>query len=135
MDPHYSIVKYPWLGVWSFVKILVAEDTKQVQDSLEVCFAEWNFEADMVGTGLEAVEKAAANQYDLILMDIQMPGLNGYEAAVKIRKGLNKNTPIIALTASANEKRSLEAGMNCVVEKPFNPDFLKARIEEWAVGA
>ncbi len=92
--------------------------------------------ADFVVNGREAVDKAEQNLYDVILIDIHMPVMDGYEAAVMIRKLDNKvkaNTPIIALTASVNNnvaQKIIDAGMNDYLSKPFNPEHLFKKIKD-----
>ena len=104
--------------------ILLVEDTDSVvlmlRDYLELS----GYKVEIARDGLEGVSKAIALRPDLILMDVQMPGLDGLEATRRIRKesGL-KNTPIIALTALAmpsDRERCLEAGMNDYFSKPIN---------------
>jgi CheY-like chemotaxis protein len=97
--------------------------------------------------GLEAIEAASTRAYDLILMDIMMPNLDGIEATRRIRSlpGSASQTPIVALTASADRDdviRYLEAGMNDVIEKPIKPDrlcavlmLLAAQPEDGAIAA
>ncbi len=72
--------------------------------------------------GLEAIKKAAMQEYDVILMDIQMPELNGYDATIRLRE-MNYSKPIIALSANAfpeDVKNSIDAGMNDHIQKPFS---------------
>lgn len=104
-------------------RILVAEDyvinQEVIQDILELM----DIEVDIAENGREAVEKAANNPYDAIIMDIQMPELDGYQATKKIREeqGNEKHTPIIALTANAlsgDRETCLEAGMDDYISKP-----------------
>jgi PAS domain S-box-containing protein len=89
-----------------------------------------------VANGVEAVEAFESHRPDLILMDIQMPDLNGYDATKQIRRleGVKQTTPIIALTAS-NEKderdRCLDAGMNDLVVKPIVENLLAAVLKKW----
>jgi two-component system, sensor histidine kinase and response regulator len=86
--------------------------------------------------GLRAVELAAAKVYDLILLDCQMPEMDGYEAATAIRKleqGKRK-TPIIAATASAfteDKARCMSAGMDDYISKPITKDSLATVLERW----
>lgn len=89
---------------------------------------------DQAKNGRQALDLLTDNDYDLILMDIEMDEMNGYEAARAIRKldGIKKYTPIIAITASALKsdiQKCLDAGMNDHVAKPFTPDELKTKIE------
>ncbi|WP_321539026.1 response regulator [Flavobacterium piscinae] len=79
---------------------------------------------ELIDNGEEAIEMIRNNSYDLVLMDVHLPGINGTIATERIRE-FNKKLPIIALTAiSMNENREmlLSFGMNDVVTKPFNPD-------------
>ena len=83
------------------------------------------------------IEKADADYYDLILMDIQMPILNGYETAIKIRRmnnPLKASIPIIAMTANAfseDRKKALESGMNDHVAKPIDMNILLPVIQKY----
>ncbi|MCB0805113.1 MAG: tetratricopeptide repeat protein [Bacteroidales bacterium] len=90
-------------------------------------------QVDVAGNGKIAVEKAGKNQYDLILMDIQMPEMDGYEATKNIRKMLNGkgDIPIIAMTANVMKTevdKCFEAGMNGYIAKPFEPTDLVQQI-------
>jgi len=87
------------------------------------------YQVDAVTTGLEAIEELSKADYNVIIMDVYLPQMNGYEAAMRIRElGSNKaNTPIIALTSSTNErdkKICLEAGMNDYIIKSDENDDL-----------
>ena len=85
---------------------------------------------------VEQIEQALPGQYDVILMDVQMPRMNGYEATQKIRKMKEKqkaNIPIIAMTANAFEedkKAALDAGMDGHIAKPIEVDKLKAMLQQ-----
>lgn len=90
----------------------------------------WNVHYDQAVNGLEAVEKASSNSYDVILMDLQMPEMDGYEATRIIRQS-DQRTPIIALTASAlpqDQELVYAAGMNDFILKPFSPDDLMEKL-------
>ena len=110
--------------------ILIVEDTE-----FNIFFATqllegWNAETDIAINGLIAVEKAKENKYDLILMDLQMPEMDGYTASEQIRK-FDTITPIIALTASASndvKEKVMEVGMQDYITKPFNPNEFFQRI-------
>ncbi|HEV2675376.1 MAG TPA: response regulator [Aliidongia sp.] len=91
---------------------------------------------EIVEDGLQALTMAAAKQYDIILMDVQMPVLDGYEAARRIREldGPRGEVPIIAMTANAmqgDRERCLEAGMVDYVSKPIDSDFLVVSVGRW----
>lgn len=84
--------------------------------------------------GLEAIECLKQQEYDLILMDVQMPVMDGLEAAAKIRKDINKTIPIIALTANAikgESDRCRAAGMNDFLSKPFEEEELIQMLCHW----
>lgn len=84
--------------------------------------------------GREAVDKIRAGHYDLVLMDVQMPVMNGLEATAYIREHLDEELPIIALTANAlkgEAGRCLNAGMNDFVSKPFEEEALLATVTRW----
>ena len=91
----------------------------------------WGLEIDFASDGYKAIDRISQNHYDLVFMDINMPGLNGFETTVVIR-GMDgdhyKNLPIVALTASTlkgEEHKFLESGMNGHILKPFNPIEIK----------
>jgi CheY-like chemotaxis protein len=91
--------------------------------------------ADVAVDGLAAVARARERKYALILMDVQMPGLNGIEATRAIRgESRNRDTPILALTANALEedrRACLDAGMNAHVGKPFNAVTFYEALLHW----
>ncbi|MEC5144834.1 ATP-binding protein [Chitinophaga sp. 212800010-3] len=115
-------------------KILLAEDNEVNIIVAGKFMKKWGMDVDYAKTGIEAVEKVQQHQYDLILMDLQMPLMDGYTASRMIREmnnGQFSQLPIIALTASALAEipqRVLDAGMNDYVIKPFNPLELYAKI-------
>jgi two-component system sensor histidine kinase/response regulator len=119
------------------VKILLVEDNDFNQivakDTLEGLFKELTI--DIANNGKEAVEKVQANDYDIILMDVNMPVMNGYEATCAIRSlpDSKSNTLIMAMTASATKEEvdsCYNCGMDSYIAKPFVPEDLKATIEE-----
>jgi PAS domain S-box-containing protein len=110
-------------------RILVVEDNQLIQLTTKAFLKKWDIVVDVVNNGLESIEKLQKEDYDLILMDNQMPVLNGIEASKKIREDLQKNTPIVAMTADAVKEiiqECMDAGMNDYITKPYEPDELKA---------
>ena len=118
---------------WS---VLLAEDNAINQKVAEAMLTRQGCTVDVAENGLRAVELAALKVYDLILLDCQMPEMDGYEAAAAIRKlekGQRK-TPIIAATASAfteDKARCMSAGMDDYISKPITKDSLAAVLERW----
>ena len=109
-------------------KILLVEDNALNQEIAQEILQESGFQVELAGDGTEAVDKvahAAPGQYDLILMDIQMPKMNGYEATRRIRALSNAELsaiPIVAMTANAfaeDKRAAIEAGMNGHIAKPI----------------
>lgn len=118
------------------LRILLAEDNLVNQKLATVLLKKWGHSVDLAGTGLEAVELYQVNEYDLILMDVQMPGMDGYGATQVIRKlesQSGRHTPIFAMTANAmsgDRERCLEAGMDEYVSKPIDAKELFGKIED-----
>ena len=105
-------------------KILLIEDNKINQMITQKMLEKKNISCVIIDNGEEAIEHMRNNSYDLILMDVHLPGINGTEATAEIRK-FNTAIPIVALTAiSLNENREmlLSYGMNDVITKPFLPE-------------
>jgi hypothetical protein len=92
-------------------------------------------DVDVAVDGIEAVELVGTHAYDVILMDVQMPRMDGLEATRAIRDmPWGRETPIIALTANVfveDKARALEAGMNDFIAKPVNPEALFTTIGKW----
>lgn len=118
------------------MKILVAEDHQPLQATIKYLMEDWGYQADVVSNGQEAVRKAGENQYDLCLMDLNMPIMNGFEAAKIIRRKL-KFVPILALTSNARSemRQCWEAGMDDFMEKPFDCQALNEKIINLTVKA
>jgi signal transduction histidine kinase len=119
------------------VKVLLVEDYP-INIKVATKFLErWQIEIEVAENGLIATEKFEKGRYDVILMDIQMPVMDGYTAAEKIR-AIDADIPIIALTASAtftNQDRAFTVGMNDYVTKPFNPKELFQKIAKYSFRA
>lgn len=120
------------------LNILVAEDGEMNQELLETILTRQDHKVTMVGNGIEAVEAVTHEQYDLVLMDVNMPLMDGLEATQRIRAlgPHGQSLPIIALTAnvlSSEVERFLAVGMNAHVGKPFAPKELFAAIQKWGM--
>lgn len=110
------------------LQVLVAEDNKMNQRLLQYIFDSWNVDFRFAENGKECMEALKLRQYDVILMDIQMPEIDGYEATGIIRQQLKLNLPIIAMTANAlpGEKEKCEKmGMNDYISKPISEQALQ----------
>ena len=116
--------------------ILVAEDNLINRKVLVHMLKRNNFQVDVACDGEEAIRAAEEKKYDLILMDCQMPGVDGFQASrlIRAQRGLNSQTPIIAVTANAfadDRNRCLEAGMNDHISKPISREQLELSIARW----
>lgn len=113
-------------------RILLVEDNLANQLVATAYLTRAGYAVAKASSGAEAIDKFYAGQFDLILMDIQMPSVDGLECARMIRTGKhNANVPIIALTANAlkrDRQRCIEAGMNGYFAKPIDWDALLAQI-------
>ncbi|MFA6715941.1 MAG: response regulator, partial [Victivallaceae bacterium] len=117
------------------MKILIAEDDQNQQQTVTMLINYWKFDFDLAVNGKEAVEYACnrEGEYDLGLMDIDMPVMNGYEATQKIRQKA-KYFPIMGLTGNINiEQNFQKAGMDDFLEKPYTFDKLYQKIESLTV--
>ncbi len=118
------------------LRLLLAEDNPTNQKLAVILLEKAGFSVDVVENGQQAFEKVQSGQYDAVLMDMQMPELDGYAAAKKIRawEAGQKHIPIIAMTASAmkgDRERCLEAGMDDYVPKPLQPEVLFRILDHW----
>lgn len=107
--------------------ILLVEDNPINVKFVLSLFADYHIKSAVAENGYQAIEMVRATDYDLILMDIEMPKMNGFEATQIIRNELKKDTPIIALTAHAmagEEEKCLSMGMNGYISKPINATLL-----------
>jgi CheY-like chemotaxis protein len=119
--------------------VLVAEDTPIISNLIRNLLTKEGHEPTMVGDGAEAVAMVQSRAFDLVLMDVQMPGMDGVSATRAIRSlsGACSGIPIIALTANAmasEREQYLAAGMNDCVTKPIRPAELFRTIAACAAG-
>jgi CheY-like chemotaxis protein len=118
-------------------RILVVEDNPTNQRVAAGLLRKRGYEVDLAENGRVALEKLAAADYDAVLMDCQMPEMDGFEATRQIRSGgqvRNPAVPVIAMTANALEgdrERCLDAGMNDYLAKPVRAETLNQKVTEW----
>jgi CheY-like chemotaxis protein len=115
-------------------KILIAEDERDIRDLIEFTLKYAGHDVVKTANGAEAVERASEVRPDLILLDVRMPRMTGYEAcrALKALDGL-RDTPIVFLSAKGQQtemESGLDAGAYDYILKPFAPDHLARRIAE-----
>jgi two-component system, sensor histidine kinase len=119
----------------SALRVLIAEDNLVNVMLMKKLFSKWNMNPTIAENGVRAIELVQYGNFDIILMDLQMPIMNGFDAATEIRKlpdTRKANIPIIALTASALfdiRERVFNSGMNDYVSKPFKPEELLEKIQ------
>jgi PAS domain S-box-containing protein len=113
------------------VKILVVEDIALNQLLMKTLLEDFGFEMDVAGNGKIALEKLRTTRYDIVLMDLQMPVMNGFEATEYIRNELHLTVPIIALTAdvtTVDVEKCKAVGMNDYISKPIDDKLLYSKI-------
>jgi len=113
------------------IKVLVVEDIALNQLLMKTLLDDFGFESEIAVNGMIAIEKLQAGTYDIILMDLQMPEMNGFEATEYIRKKINSKIPIIALTADVTTvdlAKCKAVGMNDYISKPVDERLLYSKI-------
>ena len=113
------------------IKVLVVEDMVLNQLLMKTILDDFGFERDVASNGKIAIEKLQSKSYDIILMDLQMPEMNGFEATDYIRNTMNSNIPIIALTADVTTvdlAKCKAVGMNDYIAKPIDEKLLYSKI-------
>ena len=121
--------KYP-------LRILIAEDNITNQQIARMTLKKIGYDPDFVQNGQEALEIVSEGNYDLILMDVQMPVMDGLEATRMMRLCLNEQPIIIAMTANAmqgDRQECLQAGMYDYISKPIKPEELAKILEKWGI--
>jgi CheY-like chemotaxis protein/HPt (histidine-containing phosphotransfer) domain-containing protein len=123
-------------------RILLAEDNLTNQIVAQAMLDRLGYNVDMVATGVEAINALRDTEYDLLLMDCEMPEMDGYEASRRIRDGEansnNSTVPIVAVTADAmsgDRDRCLKAGISDYLAKPVELQRLKEVLEKWLAKA
>ncbi len=121
------------------VRILVAEDNVVNQKVATRTLDKLGFRSEVAANGVEAIAALERTRFDLVLMDCQMPEMDGFEATRRVREkeqGSQTHLPIVAMTANAmagDREQCLAAGMDDYIAKPFNPSELVGVIEKWTV--
>ena len=113
------------------IKVLVVEDMPLNQLLMKTLLDDFGFDRDIASNGKIAIEKLKDKDYDIILMDLHMPEMNGFETTTYIRNNLNSNIPIIALTADVTTvdfEKCKAAGMNDYIAKPVDEKLLYSKI-------
>ena len=125
---------------YSDKQVMVVEDNKVNQKVISAMLARYQLKPKLVENGLEALNELAEKNYDLVLMDCQMPVMDGYEAARQIRalQSHQKHIPVVALTAHAaagEREKCISAGMNDYLTKPIDRNKLTALLSQWLGGS
>jgi len=114
-------------------KVLVAEDNPSNQKLIAILLQRMGLEVTLAGDGLEAIEQCGEQSFDIILMDMQMPNMNGYDATRQLRsQGLN--IPIIAVTANAmtgDDQKCMDVGCNGYLSKPIDRNELDELVGQY----
>jgi CheY-like chemotaxis protein/HPt (histidine-containing phosphotransfer) domain-containing protein len=117
-------------------KVLMADDNEMNQLLAKTILSNVGIDVVVANNGVEALKNLKKDSFDLLLMDVHMPEMDGIEATRVIRHSVNKEIPIIALTAMAFKEDAslcLEAGMNDYLSKPFNENHLLAVVAKWTM--
>ena len=115
-------------------KILLCEDNELNQKLVKAILTEKGYSVDLAENGEKGVQLLNNRNYDLILMDIQMPLMDGYEATRRIRQEMGFTVPIVALTANfliSERAKCLQTGMNDYLAKPFTKEEILAKVDHW----
>lgn len=135
IDPSRHAKRLREVGGQSQGRLLLVEDVEANRFVASTLLRSRGYEVDEAVDGLDALEQAAVKSFDVILMDMRMPRLNGIDTVIRLRQGggHNAGTPVIALTANAKKSeiaRCQEAGMNDFISKPFDKERLLAVIRQ-----
>jgi two-component system, sensor histidine kinase and response regulator len=117
-------------------RILLVEDDKSCQKLAQCILTKAGFIVELADNGRKAVETLRQDSFDLVLMDMQMPQMDGLAATREIRNLGLKDLPILGLTANAfasDRQRCIDAGMNDWITKPVSPKSMLEKVNEWLV--
>jgi two-component system, cell cycle response regulator DivK len=116
-------------------KVLIIEDNEQNMYMLTYLLESENYEIIQAFNGTSGINAAKSNKPDIILLDIQLPEMDGYAVAVKLKENEElKNIPIIAVTSYAmpgDKEKAIESGATGYIEKPINPDTFISQMESF----
>lgn len=115
-------------------RVLVVEDVKLNQLLMKTLLEDGGYDQEIAPNGKQAIEKLKKGGFDIVLMDLQMPEMNGFEATEYIRKNISKDIPIIALTAdvtTADVEKCREVGMNDYISKPIDDKLLYKKLNKF----
>ncbi len=116
-------------------KILIIEDNEQNMYMLSYLLKSENYEVIQAYNGINGIAAAKNYKPDIILLDIQLPEMDGYTVAIKLRENEElKNTPIIAVTSYAmpgDREKAIESGATGYIEKPINPDIFISQMKSF----
>ena len=134
LELHHAVSEEPESKIDASTKILIVEDNDINRLVINKIMKDWGIQPDNAIHGKDAIEKITTNHYDIVLLDIEMPEMNGYQCIREIRTRLpepKRNIPVMAMTAHANKKerdKCIGLGMNDYISKPFDPFDLKQKI-------
>ena len=119
----------------SRIRILIAEDNSMNQRLIRHLLKSRGYNFDLVFNGIQAIESLKKQSYDMVLMDIQMPEMDGYSATRQIREELKSTIPVIAMTAhamSGEKEKCIKSGMNDYISKPIDEEILFDIIQKYS---
>jgi signal transduction histidine kinase len=127
-------INQPKLGTVKGLRVLYTEDVKSNQFLVKTLLADHEIDCDIANDGNEAIAKTAEQEFDVILLDVQLPDIDGYEVTAKIRSdelSKNRKTPIVLLSAHTDihDQKIKSCGANDFIGKPFQPEDLLLKIE------
>ncbi|MDX1603953.1 MAG: ATP-binding protein, partial [Salinimicrobium sediminis] len=124
----------PVLSVKKEGRILLCEDNELNQKLIKAILLEKGYEIDLAENGLKGIDLFQSNKYDIVLMDIQMPIMDGFATTKKIRQEIKSQVPIVALTANSlivEKTKCLQLGMNDYLPKPFTKEDILTKVDQW----